>query len=51
MKDVLEEVGNVSLFTDEGEYTPHDLTIFSFQNFEIMMAKKNLHVEAGGLHL
>ncbi len=51
LNEIAQEAKDVTLFDGQSEKESHDLAIFHFQNFEIMMAKKNPHVEEGGLHL
>lgn len=54
LTEIKDEIQNVILFDkpdSAAQIEPNDKTIFQFQNFEIMMAKANPHVEKGGLHL
>jgi hypothetical protein len=50
-QEVAVEAAGATLFDDNKEYEAKEKTIFSFQNFEIMMPTENPHVEEGGLHL
>lgn len=50
-QEIANEADETRLFDDQNEYETQEKTIFSFQNFEVMMAASNPHVEKGGLHL
>lgn len=46
------EIASQTLFNqDNYQGKPGEKTIFAFQNYEVMMARENPHVEEGGLHL
>lgn len=54
LQEVVSESQSIVLFDKSGseqQITPDEKTIMQFQNYEIMMAKANPHVEEGGLHL
>jgi len=51
-RDIDNEISNEPIFNNE-DYSgePDEKTIYTFQNYEVRMARENPHVNEGGLHL